>query len=398
MRRRRGAALAVLQVLDGIGQRLVRPREHHVCWVSDPDYRGNAYHLFRHAVATRPGLHHVWLVGPDTPAGPIAEDFERWGGRDAGSALAVLRRRSVRGYVAFLRSRRTFHTHGIYPTVRGAVGRHVVSLWHGAPIKVIGALNVRSPNPHPTFGTLHLAPSELYRYVIAAAFRAELDEVLLTAFPRCDVLARPHPSAPTAEALRVALGLAPDRPLVLWLPTYRVQVGEDAAVERSFIDDLPPGTIDEVAAEAAAAGCSVVLKLHPYDRLATGPAPTMPAGITLVSDAAWRELGIELYDALAVTDAVMSDVSSVLVDYLATTRPIGVIGFDPATYTRDVVFPVEALVRSARVHDLSDRAALAAFFEVTASGEPIEVDDLSPWLASAPAGEGCERVLGAVGL
>jgi CDP-glycerol glycerophosphotransferase len=284
--------------------------------------------------------------------------------------------------------------------VRRAHRREVVSLWHGAPIKVIGALNRTSPNPHPTFGSLHLAPSELYRYVIAAAFSAQVDDVLLTAFPRCDVLVRPHWSSPSREALRSALGLAPDRPLVLWLPTYRDAAGAGPASSGSFIDDLAPEGLDAVARAAEAARCSIVIKLHPYDRLASAPAPALPAGLTVVTDPTWRDLRIDLYDALALADGLLTDVSSVLIDLLPTPLPLGMIGFDPATYTRDVVFPVEGLMRSTRVHDLRDPAALRAFF-AEATGSEVgqrQPDDLSRWLSSAPPGDGCERVLRAVGL
>ena len=80
MRARRDARLAALQVLDAAAQLAVPTRDRQVCWVSDPDYSGNAFHLFRHAVETRPGLDHVWLVGPDAPVERITEDFRAWGG------------------------------------------------------------------------------------------------------------------------------------------------------------------------------------------------------------------------------------------------------------------------------------------------------------------------------
>lgn len=399
-----GPLLRVLQLLDRLLQLLVPPRRDQLAWMSDPDYIGSAHHLYRHALRTRPGLRHVWLVADDDARARVEADLARWAGRLApGARVAVRHRQRPAGYWAALRSRWVVHTHGTYPMTRTAArGRQVVSLWHGMPIKAIGALNRRSPNPHPTFGTLHVATSPSYRPIIAAAFRAPEADVLLTALPRCDVLARPDPLGPAAAEVRAALGLAADRRLILWTPTYRSFAGATAGPEagaRTFLDDLPSGFVERLADAADRHGCEVVVKLHPQDPL-NGRAHEVDLGpLRLVTARAWLATGFELYDLVALADALVTDVSSLLVDWLATDRPLGIVGFDPATYPRDVVVDVARITGASRVHDLTDPEQLEDLVARAGAGRPCgREDDLSGWLSAAPAGEGCETVLGAMGL
>jgi hypothetical protein len=79
---------------------------------------------------------------------------------------------------------------------------------------------------------------------------------------------------------------------------------------------------------------------------------------------------------------------------------MGIIGFDLGTYNRDVVFPVDALLRSSRIHDLSHGDQLEDFFRQVGSGVKVtpEEDDLSLWLSDTAPGTGCETVLTAVGI
>lgn len=382
-------------------QLLVAPRPQQVAWISVPDYTGNAFHLYRHMLANRSGIDHVWLVVDPASRQRIEADlrrYERTGGVD--SAVRVLDRHSWRGYWAWLRSGCTFHTHGSYAMNRSAHRRRIVSLWHGMPIKVIGALNTLTPNPRPNFGTLHVATSAMYRCVIAAAFRASIDDVVVAGLPRSDVLTRPSPLAPDAEQVRSSLGIPPTHRLVVWMPTYRSEGAHaSSATPHSFIDDIADDRWRRIGELAARHHTTVLVKLHPFDPANRTVRQPRSANIRVINSDDFLLAGIELYDLLAESDGIISDVSSVMIDYIVTDRPIGIIGFDPSTYHRDVVFPVRALQQSARIHDLRDDEALVDFFE-RAGGAVAEAvhDDLSIWLNDAPLGQGCEAVLAAVEL
>jgi CDP-glycerol glycerophosphotransferase (TagB/SpsB family) len=168
---------------------------------------------------------------------------------------------------------------------------------------------------------------------------------------------------------------------------------------RSFLDELDDDGWKAVADGADRHGCTVVVKLHPHDPLNEVELDLGFEHIRLVRSAEWLGTGIELYDALAHVDGLMSDVSSVLIDLLVTDMPVGIIGFDAGAYTRDVVFPVSALLDSDRIHDLAQPDALEDFFaRVAGTGRTAPRDDLSPWLYDAPREGACDRVLAAAEL
>lgn len=398
-------ASTVLNFVDRVAQRVVPPRGDRIAWASTPDYIGNAFHLYRHMLTTRPGIEHVWLITDAAAKQRIERDLEAFAPQVApDTRVRVIRRHSPAGYWHRLRCRVIFHTHGLFP-MDTAHRREVVSLWHGMPIKCVGDLNTITPDPHPTFGSMHVATSHMFRYVIAAAFRSAPDRVLITGLPRCDVLTHPHPLAPAPASIRESLGVVADERLVVWLPTYRTpgnmrNAKPGIAGFQTFLDDLTDEQwtrIDELAEEHR---CRIVMKLHPDDPLNGVDYDPGLSRIRLMRSAEWLETGIELYDMLGSTDGLISDVSSVLIDYLATDRPLGIIGFDPDTYTRDVVFPVSALLGSTRIHDLAAPGAVEDFFARVSdrSGTTEVRDDLSPWLYDVDPGTGCETVLEAVDL
>lgn len=398
--------LRLLKLFDRVLQLLVPADAARICWISDPDYVGNAHHLYRHVLTARSGFEHVWLVTDRGASKRIRADFERWGAAQRGHRLRVLRRHTAAGYVAYLRSRWVFHTCGVYRWVASAVGRDCVSLWHGMPIKAIGALNTVTPNPYPTYGTLHLATSDFYRYLMAQAFCATTDEVLLTGLPRCDVLHGARPLTTDADQLRAVLGVPPTDRLVLWLPTYRTMRGRrgtgatGGAAARGFLDDLTVEQLHRLDEAAAAAEATVVVKPHPYDPFNDVDHDLGLCHVRVVRSPEWLATGVELYDALAFADGLVTDISSVLIDWLTTTRPLGMVGFHPDRYTRDVLFDVSVLRTSPRIQDLADPDQLAVFFDRVANGTPVpsEEDDLSAWLYHPDLVEGCERVLAEVGL
>ena len=395
----RAAANLVLGAVDAACQLLVPPAPNRVCYRSLPDYADNAYYVYRHALRTRHGLDHVWLVLDPDVAGRIRREFDELtrAAGTTGHTLRVLDRRTLRGYWHYLRSRRTFHTHGTYPFARWAPRRDIVCLWHGMPLKCIGALNRTAPNPYPTFGTLHVATSAFFRGIIAAAFRVPLPKVLLCSLPRNDALRPDADRTAAAAAVARVLPLAPGRKLVLWLPTYRAERPDHG--RRSFLDDLPAGMLAALDAACERHGCAIAVKLHPLDLLNDSPAPAGLRHVHWIRAADWQRGGVQLYDLVAASDALLSDVSSILVDYLVTGRPIGVVGFDPATYTRELTLPAADLAACTRFRALPTPAAVDAFFADVAAGRAgAPRDEVAARLYEPFAEPGAAAVLRAVGL
>jgi len=365
----------VLTVLDRVLQRLVPPVPSRIAYVSFPDYTDSAFYVFRHALRTRNGLEHVWLVRDASARRRIERDFAQAVAEvgTTGHTLRVEQRASLAGYWSFLRSRYVFHTHGAYRFRDTAWRRDVVCLWHGMPIKCVGLLNRITPNPYPTFGTMHLATSAFFRDIVAAAFAADTAVVKLCSLPRCDALLHESARQTPEMQVRERLAVAPDQRLVLWLPTYRAEGPQSQGSRpRSFLDDVPSGTVEAMERAAAATGSVVLAKLHPRDPLNDHAPPWPFERLRLLRANAWTALDLQLYDLIAASDALISDVSSVLIDYSITRGPIGILGFDPATYTRELTFPFEKLTATGRFDLLGDARAVERFLQRVRDGGPTD--------------------------
>lgn len=387
----------LLDWTDRLLQLVIPPVANRITYVSFPDYSDNAFYVFRHALLTRHGLEHVWLVRDLALRERIEREY-RAAVRSAattGNTLRVVQRTSVRGYWLFLRSRFVFHTHAAYRFRSWAWRRTVACLWHGMPIKCIGLLNRISPNPYPTFGTLHLATSAFFREIIAASFGVPEHKVTLCNLPRCDALQIPAAVRVARERVREVLGLQAGQHLILWMPTYRTDAtrGADPGA-RSFLDDLRPGLLNALEAAAARAGAVVIAKLHPWDSLNERALSWPWTHVRLLRAPEWSAHGIQLYDLIAASDALISDVSSVLIDYLVTGLPAGILGFDTSTYTRELNFPLSRLLETGRFEVLDDTAAIERLVARAGTRQTPEPSFLYDTFSTP----GSEHVLAKVGL
>ena len=264
------------------------------------------------------------------------------------------------------------------------------------PIKRIGHLNIASQKPIPTFATFHIASSEFFKYIQAAAFSCPPSQVHVTGLPRCDAFTQIQACQKNRSQVAQALSLDSSQKLVVWLPTYRLERGAKQATNRhiqSFVDDLPVNAMAAISEAAARHNCKVIIKLHPYDR--SDQAELSTEQVRVFSHSEWTKLNIQLYDLLAASDALMSDVSSVLIDYLSASKPIGVIGFDADNYKRGTTFDPALLLQSNVFSALDNTADIERFFALASKGKTLKLanNDVAQMFYQTQAGSSAEKIL-----
>jgi len=373
----RRLSLPVLRGADVALQRSVRPRPDVVCYASMPDFSDSAHAVHRHLLETREDLEHLWLVRDPSTAERIRREFA--GAEARGHRLRVAPW-TMRSYPAFLRAGTVFHTHGVFGFSPPGGDRVSVSLWHGMPVKAIRRLHHGDHDLFPVHGTLHLATSSFFRYIIAGAFDVHPSDVLVSGLPRCDVLKGVRPSGHHRAAIAAALGLDPGRRWVLWMPTHRSEPDRPGSTPaRTFLEATDAALVDALDRAAARHDALVVVKLHPFDLLNDRPVELAQRNLSLVTSPRWQATGIQLYDLVAASDALLTDLSSIFVDYLHTGNPIGVLGGDIATYTRDTLFDPDLLLRCRSASALRTADDVEAFVAGMSDleGEPSDDGDLS---------------------
>jgi CDP-glycerol glycerophosphotransferase len=232
-----------------------------------------------------------------------------------GSKVVVLPKRSLRAAWAFLTSRWVFWTHQCY-TSWFPHRVESVNLWHGMLIKKLGWMSAKQVNlQHSKYD---LATSEFWEPFVRQCMRP-WGKVLVNGLPRYDRFRSLEP----AEVRRRLGGVVPDcRKLVTWMPTYRQTVrGDPEADGKDFRNDAQmPGFDPERFNDWLAAHQMVcILKPHP---LGAPPQIRTTGHLLVMDDATLVAHGLTLYELLGGTDILITDISSVYIDFLILNRPI----------------------------------------------------------------------------
>lgn len=227
----------------------------------------------------------------------------------AAAGVEVVQVRSIRAVWLFLRARFVFYTHGLYGSPKPKRGRMHINLWHGHGPKRTGSTLIAQDasvmvSNTPTWGSW------------AARSRGmDEDALLVVGNPRQDAFDNPPP-----RRFLGRLGVDPDRPLVLWLPTRRDPTPGSAADPGDVpMDPAIDAAAGVLAAAADRLGVTLLVKGHPHGEDGLG------AGVRIVDDDDIIAAGLSLYGLLSLSQGLLSDYSSVWVEYLELDRPIGLI-------------------------------------------------------------------------
>jgi len=237
--------------------------------------------------------------------------------RHTGGAVNTLPKRSLSGLLQFLSARYVMTTHNIYGNRQPPKSQIVVNLWHGDPPagKVIGQLE---PGQGPLRATYAPVPSRLARAFRCAEFGLHPLRIPVVGSPRNDRMLRSD-----GPAARRLLGEDPDRPVFLWLPSFRTM--SLAGRTRSDVVQSHPGVpfapadVEKLDAWLVQHDARIVLKLHPLDVAAF---PGNYRAIRVVSQEEMQEHGLTVNTMAPAFDALLTDVSSIWVDYLLLDKPL----------------------------------------------------------------------------
>ncbi|MCW2807936.1 MAG: hypothetical protein JWQ93_1891 [Marmoricola sp.] len=342
--------LTVVQGLLRVGLRLlslVFPQSRSVVVSAFPETEGNGLEVAR-ALVRRYDGEVVWLQdGGSTPAAvhALAED-----------GMTVVPKASLRGLLHYLRAEAVMFTHGLYGSPRPSSRKPLVNLWHGdgpkdiRPGKEVGALIA---------STYVVGSTRLFSGFKGDAFGVPPERQLVTGNPRTDQLWDPA----DRDAL-TALGITGD--FVVWMPTFR----RTRAIGAVRASSGSPGTgrggregLAPLLDGLRARGLQLVVKPHPMDA-----DRRQQDGATTISEEDLVRAGLNLYSVLGASRGLVTDYSSVWVDYLLLDRPLAFLVPDRSSYDRQLL-PADVLDWvPGEVVDLDDRPFEVFLADLDASG------------------------------
>lgn len=186
----------------------------------------------------------------------------------------------------------------------------LIQVWHAAgAFKQVGHSRVGLPGGPAADSLIHRnytdvpVSSEAVRADYAEAFGIPLDRVRALGVPRTDAFFDGERCARVRAEIRSRMGVADDKRLVLFAPTFR-----GSGQLTAYADD----TADWSAiARALGPGHRVAVRRHPFTQQTAGP---LPEGIIDGS-------GGDMNDMLLATDVLVTDYSSSIFEFALLRRP-----------------------------------------------------------------------------
>jgi len=222
-----------------------------------------------------------------------------------------------------LTSRYVFFTHGIFLKTNSR-NQVLVNLWHGLLYKKLGMLVGSDGVP----ADITIGASELSQDMYSSAFGVPSSSVVITGYPRNDVLIRSTRNRIEIMTKRLTEYLK-YRQLIIWLPTYRQNSKKSIAV-----DGLEVGNPFYIADFDIIEFNEVLKKNNSYCIIKPHPLAVVYQDIQNLSnlefiDDSWlMRKELSLYQLVGCTDMLISDVSSIVIDYLLIDKPIACISTD----------------------------------------------------------------------
>ncbi len=253
-----------------------------------------------------------WLVHRD-PA-PFSDWQQRRGLGDVAICFSHLH--SLRGIWAYFRANCVFYTHGALFNYAPPKRKMVVNLWHGMPIKKIWRGVRGSELPLSTY---LLSTSAFFSDVLIKASGFSPEKLLETGLPRNDFLSMSRPES--VENVARLRGNA--QHLIFFMPTYRNSAHgflTQDGTETNTVLGLSEADAQQLHSWLVENHCKLLVKPHPMS-INAGKRFADDAYWAMVDEQALFNSGLGLYELLAQVDLLVTDVSSVYVDFLITQRP-----------------------------------------------------------------------------
>lgn len=326
---------------------LIPLSDNLLVFTSFPDYTDNAYALYKYIKETYSNKYIcVWLLVD-----------KHYSSRE--SAPKLVYRFSLKGLWFFYRAKYVFCTHGVNAVLELHQDNKIVNMWHGMPLKTIGSLDPSSGGHNPTTADYLVATSPFFQDIMAKAFNnMDIKNVPIVGQPRNDLL---FEDTPFFEDYKIEKDKYSQ--IGIWLPTYRSSIVGDVRVDGKYqegaISFLTEKELDKLNDSLVENNTLLLVKLHPMDALQKYDFKAY-TNILILKQKDFRG---QLYPLLGNCDFLLTDYSSVWLDYEILNKPIGFVMNDIEEYNNSRGLLIENLTESLPGPILDSIDALKKFIE-----------------------------------
>lgn len=273
--------------------------------------------------------------------------------------------------------------------------QHRILLWHGCGYKD----KSKADGEGSFIFDKVLVPGKLFVKTKAYFWNVNEDRILPIGYPRYDWLKMRDSSA---KQLIESFKNNPSTKVILWMPTYRADktnryTDSDTITQFPLISCVEKWIeLDNYCLEN---NVILLVKLHPYQKEYDIPFYDF-RNIKEIDNGLFDKTNVPMYKFIALTDALISDYSSVAVDYLLVNRPIAFTLDDYEAYKNTRGFVFENPLQYMPGHHLYTLDDLKLFLSDVSNGrDPYKAQrDSVSEKAICPSDNYCNSILNIIGI
>ena len=321
----------ILKLLIKIIRLFIKPQKNTLLFHSFPDFSDNSFSFFCYVINHHKEYQSIWLINGDDKE----KFYKLISNYTTSKNFKIYKKKSLLGLYYFSKSKYVFHTHGVFNDITLSKKQINVNLWHGMPLKNIGHLdnNKRVPKSNYVIST-----SKLFQEIMSKAFDLDMENVINSGQPRNDFI-----FSSKFSLLDLINKQKKDfKKVVLWMPTYRKSIIGDVRIDGEFDDSnnfLEKEQLSKLNVFFESINSMCFVKLHPMDFMKVKDFNKY-SNLFFLDNSNFEGKGISLYSVLNQTDLLLTDFSSIYIDYLLLDKPIAflVSDFDQYKNSRGFVF------------------------------------------------------------
>lgn len=286
-----------------------------IVFTSKPDYADNSRALSDFLVSQNRGYRIYWKVNDANAFRKKYPNEDVLFMDDAGL------RKYFNLYV-YLRASFVLTTHSLsfYSGLKRP-GQHIINLWHGCSYK--DRVNKKNRVGNPDIDK-YLVAGPLFVKTKSYFFCCPKEKILALGYPRYDWLLEK-----TVAAKKMYEDLRGEcEKLVIWMPTFRNAKNGSYHKLTEYLSQFPLihqesdwEAIDQICQKHRV---KLIIKLHVNQK--DYPVDWgLYSNIEKIDESCFERYGTQMYSFLAVTDGLISDYSSVAVDYMIVDKPIAFV-------------------------------------------------------------------------
>lgn len=367
---------------------LIPKKENQIYLRSHYEYRDNI-HAILDELLKRSKQHYV-IYGD----GVVFKEY-------VSNGVRYVKPGSLKSLLAFLRSKYVFNDGGMFLNTKPLKSQIIVNSWHGVSLKKIGyylkGYNNDSYEPTSTFVVTY---SEFFADVMSKAFAVNRNNVLLTGEPRNDYFFRPVSPNPL---MSIGIDKEKFRYVVIWMPTYRqnsVDSTSDGALYEYGIPLINSSNLNTLNEFCKTNNILLIIKWHGLQSNEKGKGLVF-SNVRFLTSKDIGEARISLNEIVGQCDCLITDYSSVYVNYLVLNKPICFAYDDIEEYKKNRGFMFENVESIMPGYHTNTFNGLMAFLTDFSLGNDLYVDDrkrVNDLLNKYSDGNNSKRLLMELGL